>query len=108
MNVLPIQNSLFRQLDAVALVAPLHQAANVAQHTAALDAQAEALHQQDLVAEAEQSHSGLGVGRDGQEEGEEQRAARRRAIAEEDKGGTKPAPARSPLGAVGHNLDIIA
>jgi hypothetical protein len=108
MNVPQTQSSLFRQLDAVSIVANIQQAAEQAQRQAVLSEQREALHRQGSVGQAENSHQSSGIGGRQQEEDGGQNGSG--AFRQQDQGGDAAAPLKdSPNpGPLGHHFDIIA
>jgi hypothetical protein len=107
MNVPQTQNSLFRQLDAVNIVAGVQQAAEQAQRQAALTEQREALHRQGSVGEAEGSQQSTGVGgrQSGDPQGGQEARPRRAGQGPEPETPLQDAPYPGPLG---RHFDITA
>jgi hypothetical protein len=107
MNVPQTQNSLFRQMDAAAIVANVQQASEQAQRQAALSEQREAAHRQGSVAESESSKQSAGIGgQPGQDaDGQPGGGKRFRAPVQEEERPLKDAIHPGPLG---RHLDVTA
>jgi hypothetical protein len=100
MNVSDTQNSLFRQLDAAALVSTLQNAADQAQRQAALSHLREAQHRDASVQGLPGSDASLAVDGGAEEDDERRRQARRPASRAPHDGSPplKDAPNPGPLG----------
>jgi hypothetical protein len=100
MNVPDTQNSLFRQMDAAALVSAAQNAPDQAQRQAALSSLREAQHRETSVQGSPESDASLGVDAGGRDEESLRRRARRRSgPGEQDSGAPlKDAPYPGPLG----------
>jgi hypothetical protein len=100
MNVPDTQNSLFRQMDAAALVSTLQSAADQAQRQAALSNLRAAQHKEASVQGLPESDASLGVEGGDQDEEARQRRGRRLpgTIKQDAATPVKDAPHPGPLG----------
>jgi hypothetical protein len=108
MNVLQTQNSLFRQMDAAAIVAQIQQAADQAQRQMALSSLRDARHRDASISQAENTHQSASVNeREHQADDRRPRGGKFRGLAadQDPDANVKDAPNIGPLG---HHFDIIA
>jgi hypothetical protein len=102
-NVPGTQNSLFRQMDAAALVATLQNAADQAQRQTALSAEREAQHREASIQDSSEADASQGVG--GNDQDSERRKRRQPLVqsSSPDKESIKEVHDPGPLG---RHLDV--
>jgi hypothetical protein len=108
MNVLQTQHSLFRQLDAAAIVAQLQQASEQAQRQMAISHLREAHHREGSISQAEGVYESAEVSERGHQPDERRpKGGKSRAagVGMDPEANVKDSPNIGPLG---HRLDIVA
>ena len=106
MNVPNTQHSLFRQLDAVGIVAPLQQAAELAQKQLAISSLREAQHRENSIDQTENAHLSPEISDRAKNRTRQRNNNFYGSDEENEQAGTvKDAPNITTLG---HHFDIIA
>jgi hypothetical protein len=108
MNVLQTQHSLFRQLDAAAIVAQIQQAAEQAQRQMAISHLREARHLEGSISQAEGAHESAAVSERGHPQDERRpRGGGARELTATDSDQDADIMDAPNIGPLGHHFDVV-